>query len=72
VRARARARACVLVVLMFKNKLDVTQKGGRHLVTHVTLDKPMGFLVHLPAGVDYLGSNLLVILLLPLYPQVRH
>ena len=40
---------------MFRNKIDIYQ---RFRYIGCTLDKPKGFLVHLPSRVDSLGSNL--------------
>ena len=42
---------------MFKNKMDIEGRGTFRSIGW-TLDKPKGFLVHLPSRVDSLGGNL--------------
>ena len=43
-------------VNIFKNKIDIYLR--RALCISWTLDKPKGFLVHLPSRVESLGGNL--------------
>ena len=46
----------VVLIIMFKNQIDIPQKGGIHL--DWTPSKPKGFLLHLPSRVNFLGGNL--------------
>ncbi|KAK2176446.1 hypothetical protein NP493_661g02038 [Ridgeia piscesae] len=43
---------------MFKNKINIYLRRAGYIYIGWTLDKPNGFLVHLPSRVDSLGGNL--------------
>ena len=48
---------CASSVNMFKNKVDIYLRRAGYTQID-TLDRPKGFLVHLPSRVDSLGGNL--------------